>query len=140
MSRLRMASPYLLTALLAGAGATHFLQPGFYDPIVPHALPGPARFWTYLSGVAELGVAAGVGFPRTRRLGALAAAGLFVAVFPANIQMAVDAHTTGMKAISYARLPLQLPIIVWALKTAQWSRRSDKVIRPSSTSGAIRSS
>lgn len=127
MTRLRTVSPYLLTALLAGAAATHFLKPGFYDPIVPHLLPGPARFWTYLSGVAELGVAAAVGIPRTRRLGALAATGLFVAVFPANLQMALDAHTTGSRIVAYARLPLQLPLIWWALKTAQWSRRSDSV-------------
>lgn len=114
MSRLRAASPYLLTALLAGAGATHFLKPGFYDPIVPHALPGPARAWTYASGVAELAVAAAVAVPSTRRRGALAAAVLFVAVFPANVQMAVDATTVAEKAVAYARLPLQVPLVVWA--------------------------
>lgn len=115
MTRLRTASPYLLAALLAGTSATHFLKPGFYEPIVPPALPGSARTWTYLSGVAELAVAAAVAFPRTRSRGALAAALLFVAVFPANIQMALDAHTSAMKAISYARLPLQVPLVVWAL-------------------------
>ncbi|MCU1595171.1 MAG: putative rane protein, partial [Frankiales bacterium] len=47
MTRLATASPYLLAGLLAGAGATHFLKPGLYDPIVPHVLPGPPRAWTY---------------------------------------------------------------------------------------------
>jgi uncharacterized membrane protein len=93
----RSASPYLLAALLAGAGLTHFLKPGFYDPIVPHALPGPARAWTYGSGVVELAVAAAVAAPRTRSRGALVAAVLFVAVYPANIQMAVDASTWGRR-------------------------------------------
>ncbi len=119
MSRLRTASPYLLTAVLAVAGLTHFVRPGFYDPIVPHALPGPARAWTYASGVAELGVAAAVGNATTRRRGALAAALLFIAVYPANIQMAVDATSTAEKAISYARLPLQIPLIVWAWKVSR---------------------
>lgn len=114
MTRLRSASPYLLAALLTGAGVTHFLKPGFYDPIVPHALPGPARAWTYASGVAELGVAAAVAVPATRKRGALAAALLFIAVFPANLQMAADADTVSEKAIAYARLPLQIPLVVWA--------------------------
>ena len=82
------ASPYLLAALLAGAGVTHFVKPGFYDPIVPHALPGPARAWTYVSGVAEIGVAAVVARPATRRRGALAGLARFLAVYPAHIPTA----------------------------------------------------
>ncbi len=121
MSRLRTASPYLLTAVLAGAGLTHFVQAGFYDTIVPHALPGPARAWTYASGVAELGIAAAIGNPSTRSKGALAAALLFIAVYPANIQMAIDARSAAEKAISYARLPLQIPLIVWAWKVSKAS-------------------
>ena len=123
VTRLRTASPYLLTALLAGAGVTHLLRPGFYDPIVPHVLPGPARAWTYASGVAELAVAAAVAVPATRRRGALAAALLFLAVFPANIQMAIDANTVSEKLVSYARLPLQVPLVVWALLTSRASAR-----------------
>jgi uncharacterized membrane protein len=119
VSRLKALSPYLLTALLAGAGVTHFLRPGFYDPIVPPALPGPARAWTYGSGVAEIAVAAAVCRPATRRQGALAAALLFVAVFPANVQMALDADGTGAKALAYARLPLQLPLVWWAWRLSR---------------------
>ena len=142
MSRLRAASPYLLAALLAGAAVTHALRPEFYDPIVPHFLPGPARTWTLLSGVAELAVAAAVAAPRTRRTGALLAALLLVAVFPANLQMAADAHTTAMRVVAYARLPLQVPLVLWALavRRGQYSVRSARVARPSSTSGAMRSS
>ena len=114
MTRLKTASPYLLAALLAGAGVTHFVKPSFYDPIVPHALPGPARAWTYLSGVAELGVAAAVAYPATRKPGALAALALFLAVYPANVQMAVDAKGTSEKIIAYGRLPLQIPLLFWA--------------------------
>ena len=83
-------SAYGLAAFLGTAGATHFLKPDFYDPIVPRALPGEARTWTYVSGAAELTVAALVANRSTRWIGSMLAAGLFVAVFPGNIQMAWD--------------------------------------------------
>lgn len=129
MTRWQKSSPYLLTALLAGAGVTHFVKPGFYDPIVPHALPGPPRAWTYASGVAELGVAAAVVRTDTRTRGALAALALFVAVFPANVQMAADAKGAAMKAVAYGRLPLQVPLVVWAWKVSRASGRSGSRVR-----------
>jgi uncharacterized membrane protein len=129
VTRWQKSSPYLLTALLAGAGVTHFVKPGFYDPIVPHALPGPARAWTYASGVAELGVAAAVARPETRPRGALMALLLFVAVFPANIQMAADARSAGAKAIAYGRLPLQVPLVVWAWSVSRAAGRTGSRVR-----------
>ncbi|MBO4204912.1 MauE/DoxX family redox-associated membrane protein [Micromonospora echinofusca] len=110
-----------LAGLLAAAGVTHFARPRFYDPIVPPALPGPARFWTYASGVAELAVAAAVAHPRTRRAGGLAAAALFAAVFPANVQMARDwrHRRPAQRAVAYGRLPLQAPLIWWGLRVAR---------------------
>lgn len=135
MLRLRTASPYLLTALLAGAGITHFLKPSGYDAIVPHLLPHP-RAWTYASGVVEIGLGAAVAHPRTRNRGALAAALLFVVVFPANVQMALDARTPGARTISYARLPLQVPLVLWALQVASaagglpgWLGRARRAVR-----------
>ena len=119
MSRLQKLSPILLTALLAGAGATHFVKPGLYDAIVPRALPGSPRAWTYASGVAEVALAVAVAHPTTRRRGALAAAVLFVVVFPANVQMALDADSLGAKSIAYARLPLQLPLVWWAWRVSR---------------------
>jgi uncharacterized membrane protein len=110
-----------LAALLAAAGVTHFAYPKPYDRIVPTALPGTARTWTYLSGVAELAVAAAVAAPRTRRLGGLAAAALFTAVFPANIKMALDARggSRGEQLATVARLPLQVPLVIWALRVSR---------------------
>lgn len=95
---------------------THWLAPSFYDALVPEQLPGTARFWTYASGVAELGVAAAVAHPRTRRHGGFAAAALFVAVFPANVKMAIDwsDRTPVEQALAYGRLPLQIPLVIWA--------------------------
>ena len=88
------------------------------QPLIPKYLPGPPHAYTHGSGVAELGTAALLANEKTRRLGGLVAALLFVAVFPANIQMAVDARnqSTQRKAIAYGRLPLQLPMICSALK------------------------
>jgi uncharacterized membrane protein len=111
----RPTSAQALASFLAVAGVTHFAAPKFYDAIVPHVLPNP-RAWTYLSGVAELATAAAVAHRGTRRAGGAVAAVLFLAVFPANIQFAIDAHTASERAIAYGRLPLQAPMIVWALR------------------------
>jgi len=94
--------------------------PKFYDQLIPEPLPGSARAWTLGSGVVEIATGAVVASPRTRRFGALAAAGLFVAVFPANIKAALDANRgpapLGLKIGSVARLPLQWPMITWAMR------------------------
>jgi len=109
-----------LASLLAAAGITHFARPRPYDAIVPRWLPGSPRGWTYVSGAAELALAAAIARPRTRRGGSLAAAVLFAAVFPANVQMAVDWRHRPMpqRAVAYGRLPLQVPLIWWALRVA----------------------
>jgi uncharacterized membrane protein len=116
-----MTDPALrLAALLATSGTLHFVTPRPFDSIVPRALPGPARTWTYLSGAAELAVAAAVAVPRTRRVGALAAAALFAGVVPANVQMAYDWRRASpvRRAIAYGRLPLQVPLVMWAKRIA----------------------
>ncbi|MGH8916885.1 MAG: DoxX family protein [Actinomycetes bacterium] len=61
-----------------------------------------------------------VAAPRTRRRGGMAAALLFVAVFPANVQMALDwrGRTLPQQALAWGRLPLQLPLIAWALRAS----------------------
>lgn len=122
MSRLQHASPYLLAALLVGAGTTHFVQPGFYDPMVPELLPGSARQWTYGSGVVEMAVGVALLPRRTRRAAALVAAGLFVVVFPGNVKAALDAEGTAEQVVTLLRLPLQVPLVLWALRVARVSR------------------
>ena len=116
-----------LAALLGFAGIAHFVNPGFFDDIVPHALPLPPRAWTYVSGVAELACAVVVARPATRRAGGLAAAALFVAVFPANVQMAVDWRRRPVleRAGAYGRLPLQIPLVLWGLKVRRDAARAE---------------
>ncbi len=109
---------YRIAAMLIGVGTTHFLAPQPFDDIVPAELPGSPRLYTYASGVAELAVG-GLLLPRrTRRFGALVAAVLFVAVFPANINMVRLwwGKPWPMRIAALARLPLQIPMITAALK------------------------
>ena len=111
----RPRSAELLAGLLGGAGALHFLLPGPFDSIVPSVLPH-SRLWTYASGLVELACAAAVAVPRTRARGAAVTALLFVVVFPANVQMALDASTPLVRTVAYTRLPLQVPLVLWALQ------------------------
>ncbi|MFF7636784.1 hypothetical protein ACFZB9_27080 [Kitasatospora sp. NPDC008050] len=117
-------SPRLLGGLLIGAGVTHLVAPRPLDAMVPRALPGNPRAWTYASGVAELAIGAAVAAPRTRRLGTPAAAGLFVAVFPANVKMAADwrGRPLPLRTAALARLPLQVPLVRWALRVHRTAR------------------
>ena len=117
VDRLRASSPPLLAALLALAGTTHLLRPGWYDGLVPPLLPGDARTWTLGSGVVELLVAAAVAVPRTRRAGGFAATALFVAVFPGNVWMVVEPGSVPRWA-AVVRLPLQVPLVLWGLQVA----------------------
>lgn len=104
-SRVRMA------AFLLGAGATHFVFPRFYEAIVPRWAGSP-RFHVVWSGLAELLAGTLLAVPRTRRVGAWLALVLLVAVYPANVQMAIDAgrpkDLEGLAA--WLRLPLQIPM------------------------------
>lgn len=107
-----------MAALLLGMGTLHFVAPKPFDAIIPAELPGSARFYTYASGVGELATGALVAVPRTRRLGALAAVALFIAVFPGNVNMVRlwwD-KPWPMRIVAIARLPLQIPMITWALR------------------------
>ncbi len=86
--------------------------------MIPEFLPGRPRVWTQGSGAAELVVGVTVLAPRTRRVGALAAAALFAGVLPGNIKMALDARSSEsavQQAGTVLRLPAQLPLITWAL-------------------------
>ncbi|TPG34486.1 DoxX family protein [Mycolicibacterium hodleri] len=105
-------------AMLVGMGVLHFVAPKPFDTIVPAELPGPARFYTLASGVAEAATGAMLLAPRTRRVGALAAVALYVGVFPANINSIRVMWDKGWPARigTIARLPMQIPMITQALK------------------------
>lgn len=112
-----------LAILLVVTGLGHFVFPQPLDAIVPPALPFEPRFWTYLSGVAELVVAGLLLVPATvsfknipiKRFGIWTALSLFVLVYPANIYMAIDWSSRGfIEALpAYLRLPFQFGLFYW---------------------------
>ncbi|MCV7412657.1 hypothetical protein AWC05_18720 [Mycobacterium florentinum] len=109
---------YRTAGMLIGIGTVHFLAPAPFDTIVPAELPGTPRFYTYASGVAEIATGALLVPRQTRRFAALAAALLFIGVFPANVNMCRLwwSKPWPMRIAAFARLPLQIPMITTALK------------------------
>jgi uncharacterized membrane protein len=109
--------------MLLGVGSIHFLAPKPFDDIIPAELPGTPRFYTYASGVAEIGIGALLLKQSTRRFAALAAAVLFIGVLPGNVNMCRlwwD-KPWPMRIASLARLPMQIPMITAALKVRRLS-------------------
>lgn len=112
-----------LASLFTVSGVLHLVRPQVFEPIVPKRLPR-RRELVHASGVAELACAALLAAPRTRRVGGLASAALLVAVFPANVQMALSARRSRrapawLKAGTLLRLPLQWPLIRVALRAGR---------------------
>ena len=113
----------MLAALLGVSGVLHFVITKQYAAIVPKPLPYK-RELVYASGVVEIGCAAMLTQPRTRRLGGMLSFGLLLAVFPANVQMATDGFRSSSSPTWYkigllVRLPMQLPPLSWSLKAAR---------------------
>jgi uncharacterized membrane protein len=109
-----------VAALFAFTGAMHFLRPRFFEAIVPPAIEAQKKEAVAISGYAELAGAAMVLHPATRRLGRWWLLALLVAVFPANIHMAVNPEQVrglDMRRFPrwalWARLPLQPLAMAW---------------------------
>ena len=114
----------LLAGMLLSIGALHFVAPKPFDDIIPEEIPADPRTLTYASGVAEVAIGAGLLAPRTRRVSAALAAALFVAVYPANLNMVRlwKDKPLPMRAVAIARLPFQFPMIWAAIKVFRGSR------------------
>jgi uncharacterized membrane protein len=123
MVRLRRRAPQVLAAAFLGSGVIHLVRPQTFASIMPRAIPEEHHTnLIYASGVAELVCA--VGLVRRTRWASVASLAILAAVFPANVQMALDAGTgrnqgpSDSRAVAWGRLPLQL-LMAWAALQAR---------------------
>ena len=125
MHILRTALRWLLAVAMVGVGILHFTRAPSFTNIVPAWLPFPLLL-VYVSGVCEVGL--GLLVQRTRRWAGLGLIALYVAVFPANINMALHPELGGDLPhwALYARLPFQVLFIAWAW----WVSRVDPPVSP----------
>lgn len=114
------------------AGIMHFVNPQFFNDIVPPWLPPNESFWTYVSGVAEIVIALMLFRSSTRRQGAYLAVALFVAVYPANLYMTWDwrDRAASEQFVSYARLPFQFLFIWVAVQVARANPDTSRPVVP----------
>jgi uncharacterized membrane protein len=123
MSSNKIGMKYLLAAGFIFAGFNHFYNPDFYLRIMPPYLPWPsalhltAGFFEVVLGVMLL-------FQRFQKLAAWGLIALLLAIYPANIHMAVnhDLYPELPMVFHWIRLPLQFVMIAWAW----WFTRADK--------------
>ncbi len=129
MRWVKLALRVLLGAFFVLGGINHFRDADFYLPMMPPYLPYHLEL-IYLSGVAEIALGVAVLIPQTRRLAAWGLILLLIAIFPANIHVAVydvpiGGATEGAGVWNWVRLPFQLVLIAWAW----WYTRPEAVSR-----------
>jgi uncharacterized membrane protein len=119
---------YALAAFVAGAGILHFTHTATFAAMVPTQLPWP-ELLVRVSGVIEIGLGLGLLSARTRVLAAWGLVALFIAVYPANISMAlhperpmVGVPIQPTPLLLWLRLPLQFVFIAWAVRHARAAR------------------
>ncbi len=109
---------WVMGMFYAGAGVMHFANPDFYRPMMPPYLPAH-DFLIYLSGAAELALGILVVDPKVRPWAAWAIIALLIAIFPANLHIAlhdipIGGAVEGAGALNWVRLPFQGVFILWA--------------------------
>ena len=111
----KLITKIIFGVLFVAAGANHFVNPKFYLDIMPPYLP-----WHYalviVSGIAEIVLGIGLLIPQTSTYAAWGLILLLIAVFPANLHMAMnpDLFPTIPAFALWLRLPLQGLLILWA--------------------------
>ena len=111
--------PWIVAAAFSVSGVVHLIRPVIFTGIVPPFLPFSAAL-VYASGVAELICAFGLW--RRKRWAGYAAAVLLLVLWPANLQDAIttqQGHAVTTKVLTWFRLPLQIPLIWFALQSGR---------------------
>lgn len=120
---MRQLSIVLIAIGFVAAGALHFVRPALYARIVPPFLPFPLAL-VYIGGVAEIVGGLGLLLPSLRSWSGMGLIALLIAVFPANLYMAVGPERARLgvaRVWLWLRLPLQLVLIAcvwWATRAA----------------------
>ena len=125
MSRTKRILLWLMAAFYVFGGFNHLMNPDFYVAIMPPGLPNP-EWLNVFAGLAEIVLGIYVLEPRVRVLAAWGIIALLVAIFPANVWVAMenfgsDGPGTGNAVFNYVRLPFQALFIAWAW----WYTRPD---------------
>ncbi len=127
MTGLRRRAPLALATVFTGSGIVHLVRPRSFAAIMPRDIPERHHpKLIMVSGLAELACAAGL--IRHTPWGAAASVAVLAAVYPANVQMALDAGTgrnqglADSRAVAWGRLPLQL-VLMWAALQARPDQR-----------------
>lgn len=120
----------VLAGFMIFAGMMHFARPDFFVRMVPDSLPEPLLI-TWASGLFELVLGAAVLVAKTRGAAGIGLMALYVAVLPANINMALHPLQTGAADVApwllWARLPLQAVLMA----VAWWVSRPEIAKTPS---------
>jgi uncharacterized membrane protein len=109
---------WIMAVFYVAAGIMHFAHPEYYMPMMPPYLPWHAAL-IFVSGLAEVGLGGAVLIPALRLLAAWGIILLLIAVFPANIHIAlhnvpVFGAADGAGIWNWVRLPLQGVLMLWA--------------------------
>ncbi|MFY9332459.1 MAG: DoxX family protein [Porticoccaceae bacterium] len=114
-SNIKVFFLFALSLFFTYAGITHFTNAAFYVGIMPPWIPAHLEL-VYISGVCEIMAGIGVLIPRLRSLAGLGLVALLIAVYPANIHMALNPQLfPDIPVVAlYVRLALQFVSIYWA--------------------------
>lgn len=126
----RTIARWALALFFVAAGVNHFVMPEIYLGMMPSWVPAPQAA-NAISGVAEILGGLGVLIPATRRWAGWGLLALLVAVFPANVHVALEGEMPGTSfspVILWLRLPFQVVFAVWIVWTTFSRERDTRVV------------
>jgi len=137
LRKLKTALRWLLALVMVSAGVLHFVAEPMFTQIVPPQLPWP-RMLVWVSGAFEIVLGLALLPPGSRRLAGFGLVALFIAVFPANLYMAIvnpplhhlPAGVAQPSSLAlWLRLPFQLVLIAWALWVSTPPKRPGSAVQ-----------
>lgn len=122
MRILKQILKYLLAFSFILAGVNHFINADFYLRMMPPYLPAHL-FLIYLSGIFQIALGILLLVPKFTKFAAWGLIALLIAVFPANVYMAMNSQVFPefSQTALLLRLPAQIVLIAWAF----WFTRSN---------------